>query len=272
MRRSIGPVLFSLAAALVLSGARAATAQEMGILNWTTPSKVQDAMEKDRVAGVFYFAIPSQIQEVSISAAFTNPTLIEIVKKNKLQCCKIPVSDDKSPRPWGSFQKLADEFGVGVATTLVVVSFDRMVLGSVSQVVRRDDLMAYLKKMAVANAARVKATDEANADLSQIEKWIDEKKFGDATRRTKMVLDKGDKVSKKAQDRAKEVDGKLETIGKERLEEGKGLLDAGKIEEAKAILVDVEKSFARFESGKEAKELVKKAEKLEKEKGDKKAS
>ncbi len=247
-----------LAAVAAAALAPAANAQIMGTFSWMPPRKVEEAMQKDRVAGIYYFSVTYEVTSKSMDWNFTQPQVIDVLKKNKFACCKI-TSDYQGSKPWGSYQKLADEFGVGGTTTLVICSYDRQVLALVSQVIKRDEFLVELGHWAQANRNRVKASDDAANELSQAEKWIDEKKYGDAARRVKLVLDREGKISQKVTDRAKDLDGKLETIGKERLAEGKRLLDAGKPDEAKPVLEEVEKDFARFECGKEAKELLKKA-------------
>ncbi len=264
MRRSPLTRLPALAAAAALAAAvlaPEARAQIMTQYSWMPPNKVQETMEKDRVIGIFVFEIPGEPASTSIRFNFSQPQVVEVLKKHKYAACKIAVSDSKSSRPWGTYQKLADEFGVSTTTTMVFCAWDRSVMSILSQVIKRDEFLVFLGRTAAQHRERVKINDEAADDLAQVEKWIESKAYSDAVGRIKQVADKDARgvITKKLSDKLKDLDAKLETAGKEKLEEGRRLLDAGKVEEAEPILRDVMNGFRRYECAKEAKDLLKKA-------------
>lgn len=250
---------FVLSALVGLAAAAPASAQSLGTFSWRPPRKVEELMEKERVPGIFFFSIPYEVATDSITWNFAQPQVMRALKDGDFACCKLVITDMKSSRPWGSWQKLADEFGVGLATTIVVVSFDREVMAMISQVIKRDEFIVFLKRTTAAHKKRVKDTDDASTDLDQVEKWVGEQSWGDAIRRLKNVLEKEGRVAKKVQERAKALDEKVAKIGNERLAEAKKLIDAGKGEEAKPILEDLAGAFSKYEDiAKEAKELLKK--------------
>lgn len=241
--------------------APAANAQIMTQYSWMPPAKVQEAMERDRVCGIFVFEIPGEPASTSMRFNFSQPQVVDVLKKNKFVACKIAISDQRSSRPWGTYQKLADEFGVSTTTTMVFAAFDRQVMALISQVIKRDEFLVFLGQKAAEHRDRVKLNDDVATDLSQIEKWMESKTYGDAVRRIKIVADKekGGRLTKKLVDKLKELDEKLEAVGKEKLEEGKRLVGVGKVDEAKPILEEVATSFARYDCAKEAREVLKKA-------------
>ncbi|HVY61262.1 MAG TPA: hypothetical protein VHF22_06380 [Planctomycetota bacterium] len=252
--------------ATILAGAALAPApaqaQIMGNYAFKPPAKVQEEMEKDRVPALFFFTMEYDAPAQSISWNFTQPQIIDMLNRYNFAACKIAIADQKSTRPWGSYQKLADEFGVTPATTLVVVSYDRKVLGLLSQVLKRDEFIVYLRQRGQENKARIEASDQANNDCTQIEEWLEHKppKLADANRRLISVLKKEKAIAAKVFERAKEIDGKLEAACNERMSEAKALLEGGKPAEAKPILDDVVNGATRFaDCLKEAKELHKKA-------------
>ena len=65
-------------------------------------------------------------------------------------------------------------------------------------------------------------------------------------------------VSAKTIERAKDLESKFEEAATERVAEGRRLLEAGKLDEARPILEDASVAFAKLDCGKEAKELLKK--------------
>src|SRR5204863_8772148 len=101
----------------------------------------------------------------------------------------------------------------------------------------------------------------ATRDLNQVEKWMEEKKWVDATRRTKAVQDKKDKIDPKVQERAKEIEDKLKKTCAELIEQAKPLAeDPAKKAEAKKALDEIIAAFGKYEECKEAKELLKKVQ------------
>ena len=100
-----------------------------------------------------------------------------------MKVCKISVVDSKSSRPWGTYQKLADEFGVGLTTTVVAVSYDRYVMALLSNALKRDDFMVMIKNWKSKNDKRIKEAEACETDCQQVEKWLGEKKYADATSR-----------------------------------------------------------------------------------------
>ena len=232
-----------------------AGAQSLGIFSWQPVAKVQEAMEKERKPAIFYFE-GSDLAKESLTWNFAQPQVQEVAAK--FACAKLTLIDQKSPRPWGQFQKLADKYGVGIQTALIVVAYDGTVLASISQVVKRDEFVVLLGKMVAANRERIGKNDEAGRDLDQVEKWLGEGKYQDALRRLKMVLDRASKLDPRIGERAKAVEEKVKAIAAEKLAAAKRLLDDGKNEEARKALKSIAEYFARLDEGKEAKELLKK--------------
>lgn len=277
MRLALAAALASL---LALGAARAPAARGADAFPWKSPDEVLSIMEKQKCAGVFYFDVAGEQAATSLSWQFTQPAVVEVIQKLKLPCCKIDGGSGNSgakggkggkrggggggatkPASWGSYDGLARELGVGKSTMLVVAAFDKMVLTRCSEVIKRIDFEQRLADAAAANTARAKLADESARDLAQAEKWVEAKRYGDATRRVAMLIDRDEKIPKALIEKAKDLDGKLDEIGRDRLAEGKRLLDAGKHDEAAAILEDTANAFAKYDSGKEAKELLKKAKK-----------
>lgn len=256
MLRSLARVAVFVAGALAL--APAATAQ-IATYSWMPPAKVQEAMEKENAPAIFYFEIPNDAASTSIGWNFNQPPVVDALTKLRFAACRIAVTDQKSTRPWGAYQKIADEFGVTPTTTLVIASYDRKVLALITSMVKRDEFIGFLKQKAGENAARLKAAEEMNTELTQVEKWIEDKKIVDANRRMTVLQKKEKQVPAKSFERFKEVDGKLETACKARLTEGKALLDGGKASDSKPIFEEVVNGGSRFECAKEAKECLKKA-------------
>lgn len=230
-------------------------AQSIGIFSWQPVTKVQEAMEKERKPAIFFFEGPDIAKE-SITWNFTQPQVQEVAAK--FACAKVTLIDQKSSRPWGQFQKLADKYGVGVQTALVVVAYDGTVLASISQVVKRDELVVLLGKLVAANRERIGRNDEAARDLDQVEKWLGEGKYQDALRRLKMVSDKASKLDPKIGERVNSIEDKVKAIAAEKLAAAKRLVDEGRNVEARKALKSIADDFARLEEGKEAKELLKK--------------
>src|SRR5205085_7702861 len=141
--------------------------------------------------------------------------------------------------------------------TVVAVSYDRYVMALLSNALKRDDFMVMIKNWKSKNDKRIKEAEACETDCQQVEKWLGEKEYADASRRMKIILDKGDddRMPGKAIERAKALDEKVKKAGEERLAEGKALLDAGKGAEAKPILEEVANAFGRYDYAKEAKEL-----------------
>src|SRR5207244_1145446 len=146
------------------------------------------------------------------------------VNKFKFACCKITSSGGGggggrggggrggggrggggSDSTWGSYDGLASELGVQASSALVYVSFDRKVLTRKHGAASHEEFLGLLAKMAAENNGRWKKTDEANHDLAQVEKWIEQKKVGDASRRLNIVLDKSGQVAKSVGEKAKEL-------------------------------------------------------------------
>jgi hypothetical protein len=249
----------SLPCALAAALAPEARAQTMGNFSWMPPAKVEEAMKKELRPGIYVFTVPGEAAAMSMDFQFTQPAVIEALGKYGFACCKIAITDQKSTRPWGAYQKLADEFGVSSTSALVLVAHDRKVMGLLSQVLKRDEFVVYLNKQGADHKKRIKISEDANTDLNQVEKWIEEKRWADAVRRMKTVFDKEKKLVASVVERMKELDKQLEEGGRARLAEGKAALDAGNKEEGKKILDEVTKAFAPrgYECAKEAAELLK---------------
>jgi hypothetical protein len=247
----------ALGLALVAGALFAPAAQAQSAFTFSPPAKVQDAMEKDHVPALFFFTLEDTLAK-NMSWVMEQTIVTDVLNKYHYVACKIAVTDPKSTRPWGAYQKLADEFGVTPTTTLVVLAYDRKVMALIPSTLRRDEFAVFLSKKAVENNDRLKQSEQANTDLTQIEKWIEDKKLADASRRLVVILKKEKILGVKTFERAKEIDGKLEAAGKEKLGEAKTLLDGGKAAEAKPLLEDVA-VLSPKECGKEAKELLKKA-------------
>jgi hypothetical protein len=244
------------AAALAAGGLFAPAARAQAFM---PPAKVQEAMEKDRSPAVFMFTMEDAVGK-NMDWVMQQQIVLDVLEKYHYAACKIAVTDAKSIKPWGGFQKLADEFGITPTTTLVIVSYDRKVLQYFPSSISRDAFAVALSKKAIENNDRIKKSEETNTDLTQIEKWIEEKKLSEAGRRLAPLLkrDRQKLVDEKTKERETELDGKLEAAGKAKLEEAKALLDGGKGADAKPLLEDVA-TLAPKECGKEAKELLKKA-------------
>jgi hypothetical protein len=273
----------ALALALALASALAAAPTARADYNWLSPEEVEKAMEEKHVPAVFFFEVPKETPAVSLAFQFGQAEVLEVVKKHKFVCCRIPASVDDSRggggggggrggrgrgssgaakvSGWGGYDGLAKELGVGKATALIVCAFDKKVLGRKMDVIKRDDFAVFLAAMAAENGKRWQLTEETGRDLAQVEKWIAEKSWNDAVRRLGVVLERGDKIAKKSLERAEDLDAKLDDIAKERLAEGRRLLDAGKPDEAAPVLEDTAATFAKFDAGKEAKDLLKKCRK-----------
>jgi hypothetical protein len=246
-------------AVLAAAAPRDARAQTMGTFSWMPPAKVQEAMEKQQRPGILFFDAGDLFAIAgSINFQFTQPQVITVLKKHNFAACKITAVGQGS-RIWGSYQKLADEFGVGSGSALVFLAWDRHPMAVLAQVVKRDEFLVFLGKIAAQHRERLKLTEDSSDDLVQAEKWIEEKKFSDAIRRVEMIVKREGKISPKVIDKAHEVEAKLQTIGNDRLAEGKRLLEAGKADEARPILEEVANAFQKYDCGKEAKDLLKKA-------------
>jgi hypothetical protein len=162
---------------------------------------------------------------------------------------------------WGSYSKLAEKYGVGSTSTLVFVAYDGALLGSVSNVVKRDELEVFMKGIAQKNNVRLKKSEDSSRELDGAEKFIDEKKYADAVRKVKMVQDRGEAIDQKIIERAGEVEGKLKKICTDEIEAAKPLVDdPSKKKEAKEALESIIKAFGKYEECKEAKELLKKVD------------
>lgn len=264
------PTVLALTFSLSLAGAAAldagplaprASAQALGNFTLMAPKKVEEAMEKELRPGIFFFHCPGDTPGISISYQLEQEIVQDAFLKYNYAVCKISITDQKSTRPWGSYQKLADEFGVTTSSTLVVVAYDRKVMAMIAQPVERSDFVVFLAKHGKAHKARIEVSEAANADLNQVEKWLEEKKLADAVRRLKTVQDKEKKLVASVIARMKDLDAKVEAAGKARLDEGKALLDAGKRDEAKPILDEVVKAFTGSKVSwlKEAQDAQKKA-------------
>jgi hypothetical protein len=247
-------LVFALAALFGWAGA--VNAQTGLIFSWQPVQKVQERMEKERVPGLFFFEAYDTLKD-AYNWQFGQTQLQSQAKA--FACTKIQGQLGGSSKMWGAQQKLADKWGVGTTSTIVLVAFDGYVLGTISQPVKRDELALYLKKMAAVNQERVKITEDSIRDLEQAEKWIGEEKFADAIRRTRMVIERGDRIDPKVIAKAQEVEKKLKSIFAEKFEAAKMLADdPAKKTEAKAALQSLVSQFAKLEEAKEAKELLKK--------------
>jgi hypothetical protein len=243
-----------------------------------SPEEATAAMEKHGVPGLFYFEVSGDLPATSYTFQFNQGPCQEVLKKFKFAVCKITASTKSSGgggsgggkrggrggnqnkaqfENWGGFDGLARELGVGKQTTLVCCSWDKHVLGRKTEIIKREDFMAWLAKSSKENADRKTLSDESARDLTQVEKWLEVKKYADAGRRLGVVLDREGQISAKLIQRAKDLDGKLEDAGSERVAEARHLIEAQKYDEARAILDDAIVAFAKFDSGKEARELLK---------------
>lgn len=248
-----------LAALAVLGLAQAAAAQSLLIFSWKTASQAKEAMEKDKKPGIFFFE-GYDVGKDNVNWNFGQPQIQ--AQAAKFACAKIQAQIGSSSKyMWGSYTKDADKWGVGTTSTLVFLATDGSLLGTVSSIVKRDELEVFLGKMASANKERLKKSEDSNRELDQAEKWIEEKKWADAVRRVKMVADRGDKIDPKVLERAKEIDEKLKKACTEQIGEAKKLADdPSKKAEAKKALDTIVAAFGRFEECKEAKELLKKVQ------------
>jgi len=247
--------------ALLGPAAPTAQAQNMGTFSWMPAKKVEEAMEKELRPAIYVFMVPGEPAAGSLEFQFTQPVVIDALGKYNFACCKVTISDQKSTRPWGTYQKIADEFGVSNSTTLVFVAHDRKVMYMLAQVVKRDDFVILLNKQGKDHKARIEVSEQASTDLDQVEKWIGEVKFADAARRLKSVMDKEKKLVARVITRMKELDAKLDAAGKARFDEAKALLDADKKSEAKPMLEELSKAFgaSKYAWVKEIAEALKKA-------------
>jgi thioredoxin-related protein len=249
-------VLLSLA--LLLAAAPLAAAQSLLIFSWQTVPNAQAVMEKEKKPGIFFFEAFDVVKD-SFNWNFSQSQIQAQAKK--FACAKIQPTGQNGAHMYGSYQKLADKYGVGQTSTLVVLSYDGAVLATISTVVKRDELEITLAKLAAANTKRLKDSEAADRDLDQVEKWIEEKKWADAVRRAGMVAAKGMKIDQKIIDRATDLETKLKKICTEQIDEVKAIVDdPAKKAEAKAALKEIIAAFGKYEEAKEARELLKKVD------------
>ncbi len=256
----------ALSAAAVLSAA-AAPAARAESYNWMSPEEVQGAMEEGKTPAIFFFEGPQGPPSTSIAWLFSRADVIQVLKKLKFSCARIREEGGGGggrggrggggrgggggggEGGYGAYSELARELGVQNGTALVVVAFDMKVLARRVDPIKHEDFLMLLNKTAPENRNRARLADETVKDFALIEKWIESKTYGDACRRLNTVLERGEGIHKKLMERAKELEAKLDEIGKERLAEGKRLLESGKTPEAVALLEDTASAFSRFDSG-----------------------
>jgi hypothetical protein len=249
-----------LPALLVLGTAGAAAAQSLMIFSWKTVSQAEEAMEKEKKPGIFFFEGYDTGKD-NVNWCFGQPQIQTQAKKFAVAKIQAEVGGTQGKYMWGQHAKRAEKWGVGTTSTMVFVATDGTVMGTVSSIVKRDELEIFLGKMAAQNTARLKKSEESTHDLDQAEKWIEEKKWGDAVRRVKMVGERSDKIDPKVVDRAKEVEDKLKKACTDETEAVKPLVDdPSKKAEAKAKLEAIVRDFGKFEECKDAKELLKKVQ------------
>jgi hypothetical protein len=243
-----------------------------------TPEDAQAAMEKHGVPGLFYFEVAGETPAVSYTFQFNQGPCQEVLKKFKYAVCKITATTKSSGgggggggkrggkggqqkaqvEGWSGYDGLAKQLGVGKQTTLVCVASDMKVLGRKTEIIKREDFMAWVAKCSSENTQRKTLGEETARDLTQIEKWLEAKKFADANRRLGLVFDREGQVAAKLIDRAKELEGKFEDAGPDRVAEARRLVEQQKYDEARPILEDAAAAFAKFDCGKEARDLLKK--------------
>lgn len=246
------------ASALVLAAAaNGASAQGLKVFSWQPLSKVYERMERDHVPAIIFFESYHGVEKDSFNWNFSQPQIQQIARE--FACCKIQGQMGSSRMMYGSNQKLAEKYGVGTTSTLVFLAYDGEVLGTVSSVVKRDELQLFLKGIMSKNEARKKANETSSRDLDQVEKWIEEGRLVDAVRRRKMVAEREGKIDPKIIARANEIDEKLKKICLEKVEEAKKLADdPARREEAKATLKEITVAFGSYEEAKAARDLLKK--------------
>ncbi len=255
MRRNFGALAVALGALVLWGGA--ARAQTGLIFSWQPVQMVQERMEKEKIPGLFFFQAYDNLAD-AYNWQFGQRQLQSQAKY--FACAKVQGQLGGSSKMWGQYQKLADKWGVGTTSTIVIVAYDGLVLGTISQPVKRDELAVFLKRMASVNAERAKDSEASERDLEQAQKWIDEGKIADAIRRVRMVIERGQKIDPKVVARAEEMEGKLRKLGAEKLEAAKRLAEQpDKKAEAKAALEAIVGDFAKFDEIKnEARDLLKK--------------